>query len=171
MYKKILVSYASKTGFTEGVAEVIGKTLAEGGAEVDVLPLQSVASLEGYRAVVLGSAINGGKWLPEVSSFLQTHQERLRQLPTAFFLVCLMQANPARHPLVGQFLAAERALVKPVAEGRFVGGFDTKKFNFLTRLGIRFFTAYCGLGFRTGDFRDPAAVRAWTTSLQPLLQG
>jgi len=33
-----LVTYASRLGATHGVAEAIGKTLAEGGASVDVLP-------------------------------------------------------------------------------------------------------------------------------------
>jgi menaquinone-dependent protoporphyrinogen IX oxidase len=36
MNNKILVTYASRFGSTAGVAESIGKTLAEGGAQVDV---------------------------------------------------------------------------------------------------------------------------------------
>ncbi|NTU64571.1 MAG: flavodoxin, partial [Chloroflexi bacterium] len=36
---KILVTYASCTDSTRGVAEAIGRTLAEGGAQVDVLPM------------------------------------------------------------------------------------------------------------------------------------
>ena len=34
MSNKILVTYASRTGSTAGVAEAIGKTLAESGAQV-----------------------------------------------------------------------------------------------------------------------------------------
>jgi hypothetical protein len=45
MTNKILVTYATCTGSTVGVAEAIGKSLAEGGAQVDVLPMQAVKEL------------------------------------------------------------------------------------------------------------------------------
>ena len=39
MPDKILVTYASRHASTAGVAEAIGKTLSEKGANVDVLPM------------------------------------------------------------------------------------------------------------------------------------
>ena len=57
MNNKILVTYASRAGSTAEVAEAIGKTLTEGGAQVDVIPMQDVNDLSPYRAVVAGSAI------------------------------------------------------------------------------------------------------------------
>jgi menaquinone-dependent protoporphyrinogen oxidase len=60
MSQKILVTFASRTGWTAGVAEAIGKTLKENGAHVDVLPMSQVKDLTPYEAVVAGSAINGG---------------------------------------------------------------------------------------------------------------
>ena len=171
MVKKILVAYSTAAGSTGGVAETIGKTLAESGIKVEVHPVQSVTSLDGYDAVVLGSAVHGGKWLPEAVAFLQANQARLNQIPTAFFLVGLMpnKKSEGDRKLVDQFLAEQRALVKPVAEGRFVGAMYTKDHPGLEGLGIRFFIAYCGLGLRGGDFRDPAAIRAWAESVRPLL--
>ncbi len=77
MMKKVLVAYATAAGSTGGVAEMIGKTLAETGIAVDVCPVQSATHLEDYAAVVLGSAIHGGKWLPEAVTFLQANQSRL----------------------------------------------------------------------------------------------
>ncbi|MCC6168651.1 MAG: flavodoxin, partial [Caldilineaceae bacterium] len=74
MNDKILVAYASRAGSTAGVAEAIGKTLAEGGAQVDVRPMQEVKDLTPYTAVVAGSAIQGGQWLPEAIQFIQTHR-------------------------------------------------------------------------------------------------
>ncbi len=56
MSNKILVTYATCTGFTVGVAEAIGKTLAENGAQVDILPMREVKDLSPYHAVVAGSA-------------------------------------------------------------------------------------------------------------------
>ena len=46
MNDKILVTYASRSGWTAGVAEAIGKTLVENGLQVDVLPMQAVKQLQ-----------------------------------------------------------------------------------------------------------------------------
>lgn len=169
--RRILVAYASEAGSTGGVAELIGKTLADSGTAVDVRRVQAVNALDGYGAVVLGSAIHGGKWLPEAVAFLESNQALLSRVPTAFFLVGLMpnKKDQAGQELVDQFLAGERALVKPVAEGRFVGALFIKNYPGFTGFGMRFFIAYCGLGLRGGDFRHPAAVRAWAESVRPLL--
>jgi menaquinone-dependent protoporphyrinogen oxidase len=171
MTTKILVAYASQAGSTGGVAETIGTTLAEGGAAVDVRPVQAVKDLDGYQAVVLGSAIHSGKWLPEAVDFLQGHQAELRRMPTAFFLVCMLAATSSKsnQNFVAQFLADQRALVKPVAEGRFAGALLFDKHSPGEAFGLRIFSLYCGLGLRGGDYRDPEAIRAWTQNVRPLL--
>ncbi len=43
MNEKTLVTYASRTGSTAGVAQAIGQVLVESGAQVDVLPMQEVS--------------------------------------------------------------------------------------------------------------------------------
>ena len=45
MKSNFLVTYASNTGWTVGVAEAIGKILAENGAKVAVLPMRDVQDL------------------------------------------------------------------------------------------------------------------------------
>src|SRR4030066_566370 len=56
----ILVPYATRAGSTAEVADAIGKNLAQNGAVVDVSAVKKVQSLNGYQAVVLGSAIRRG---------------------------------------------------------------------------------------------------------------
>ena len=56
---KILVAYASRAGSTGGVAEAIGKTLADGGMSVDVRRMNDIREITPYGAVVAGSAIRG----------------------------------------------------------------------------------------------------------------
>lgn len=170
---RILVAYASAAGSTGGVAEAIGKTLSEGASlAVDVRPVKAVDDLTPYSAVVIGSAIHGGKGLPEATEFIQAHQERLRQMHTALFHVGMMAASrsPANRELVTQFLAEERGLVKPAAVGSFVGALYPEQYPGFTGFGMRFFLAYCGAGMRGGDYRDPDAIRAWAGSLRPLIK-
>jgi menaquinone-dependent protoporphyrinogen oxidase len=57
MTSRFLITYVTCTGYTRGVAEAIGKTLAQSGAEVDILPMAEVRDLSPYRAVVAGSPI------------------------------------------------------------------------------------------------------------------
>jgi menaquinone-dependent protoporphyrinogen oxidase len=171
MSNKILVAYASRAGSTAGVAEAIGVTLAESGAQVEVRPMQEVKDLMPYRAVVAGSAIQGGKWLPEAMQFMQTHRAALAQKPFAAFLVCMTLAMPGADKYrehVADWLQPVRALVRPVSEGLFAGALDISKIpSFGNRLKFRLSVAF-GV-WSEGDHRDWNAIRAWAESIRPLL--
>ena len=129
MTNSILVAYASRTGTTAGVAEAIGKTLAESGAAVDVRAMADVKDLTPYDAVVAGSAIQGKQWLPEAMQFMQTHQTTLRQKPFAAFLVCMTLAMKKGNyrAEVANWLQPVRTLAPPVSEGLFAGALDISK--------------------------------------------
>jgi menaquinone-dependent protoporphyrinogen oxidase len=172
MNDKILVTYASRAGSTAGVAEAIGKTLAEGGAQVEVLPMQEVKDLAPYRAVVAGSAIRGGKWLPEAMQFMKTHQAALAGKPFAAFMVCITLAMPGAEKFregVADWMQPVRALVKPMSEGLFAGMLDFSKLpmNFDT-LKLRA-TVAAGV-FPQGDHRDWNAIQAWARELSAKFQ-
>ncbi len=171
MSNKILVAYASAAGSTAGVAEAIGKTLVESGAQVEVRPMKDVNDLAPYQAVVAGSAIRGGKWLPEAMQFIQTHQAALARKPFAAFLVCMTLAMPRADQYrehVAEMLQPVRALVKPVSEGLFAGALDISKISsFRDRLMFRVSVAF-GV-WSAGDHRDWNAIRGWAESIRPLL--
>ncbi len=171
MSNKILVAYASRTGSTAGVAEAIGKTLAESGAQVNVRPMEDVKDLAPYGAVVAGSAIQGGRWLPEAMQFVHTHRAALTQRPFATFLVCMTLAMPGADKYregVAAWLEPVRALVKPVSEGLFAGALDIGKIpSFGDKLKFRLSVAF-GV-WSEGDHRDWDAIRTWANSLRPLL--
>jgi menaquinone-dependent protoporphyrinogen oxidase len=168
---KILVAYASRAGSTAGVAEAIGKTLTEGGALVEVRPIQDVKDLTPYAAVVAGSAIQNKRWLPEAMQFIQTHQAALAQKPFAAFLVCMTLAmkNADKYRIfVKDFLQPVRALVPTVSEGLFAGVLDIRKvpsavdrFNF--RLSVLF-----GV-WSEGDHRDWQTIHSWADGIRSLL--
>ena len=170
MPDKILVTYASRAGSTVGVAEAIGQTLAENGLQVDVRPMSDVTDLAPYRAVVAGSAIRDGQWLPEAMQFMRTHQAALSQRPVATFMVCMTMAakNEKYHAGVADWMGPVRALVRPVSEGYFAGALDLSKVPSLRKRLM--FRASIAIGvWSEGDHRDWDAIRAWAQALAPRL--
>ena len=171
MSNTILVAFASRTGFTVGVAEAIGRSLSESGVQVEVRPVTEVKDMSPYRAVVAGSAIHDKQWLPEAMQFMQSHRQALAVKPCAVFLVCMtlaMKNADQYRGFVSDFLQPVRALVRPVSEGLFAGGLDISKLpsasdRFKFRLSVRFGA------WKEGDHRDWTAIRAWSVSLYPLL--
>jgi menaquinone-dependent protoporphyrinogen oxidase len=166
MSNKILVAYASRTGSTAGVAEAIGKTLAEGGAQVDVRPMEKVDDVTPYDAVVAGSAIREGKWLPEAMEFMQTNRAALKQKSFATFTVCMTMSmkNGQYREAVAKWLEPVHALVKPLSEAYFAGMLDISKVPTLrNRLMFRI-SVLMGV-WKEGDNRDWNAIRAWAKAL------
>jgi len=162
MKDRILVAYASKCGSTGQVAKTIGQTLADTGATVDVRPIKDVGDLGNYRAVVLGSAIRRGQWLPEASTFVTTHQQALRQVPTAYFTLCmaLYQDTEENRRKAATYLEPVRQILNPVEEGFFAGKMDYGKLSLVERLLI---TQVFKLP--EGDFRNWSAIQTWAQAL------
>jgi menaquinone-dependent protoporphyrinogen oxidase len=171
MQNRILIAYASRTGTTAEIANVIHSVLEEGGAEVDVLPMQDVQTLSAYQGVIVGSAIRAARWLPEAMQFVRANQSILRHKPFAMYTVCItlaMQNGERYREAVRGWTAPVRAIVPPLSEGLFAGMLDFRKlpFNWET-LKLR---ATVAMGvFPRGDRRDWNAIRAWAESLKPML--
>jgi menaquinone-dependent protoporphyrinogen oxidase len=171
MSEKILVTYASRTGSTAGVAEAIGKILMGNGVQVDIIPMDKVKDLASYRAVVVGSAIQNRQWLPEAMQFVRTHQIALKQKPVAMFTVCMtlaMKDGEKYRSDVSAWLAPVRSLVQPVSEDIFAGILDIKKIpSFSDRLKFRLSVIF-GV-WSEGDHRDWNAIRKWANGLHERL--
>lgn len=171
MSKRILVTYASRTGSTVGVAKAIGEALAGGGATIEVMPMSDVNDLTPYTAVVAGSGIQGAKWLPEAIQFVEAHRAELARRPFAAFLVCMTMAMPGANAKyrehVQAMLAPVRELVRPVSEGLFAGALDTKQIKSLRDRLLFRASVLMGV-WKEGDHRDWAAIHAWAESLRPM---
>ena len=167
MSEKILVAYASKCGSTGEVAEAIGQTLCDAGAAVDVRLANDVADVSGYRAVVVGSAIRAGQWLPEATKFVETHQGALSRVPVAYFVVCLTMKDDTEENrrTVAAYLDSMREMVQPVDEGLFAGAMNYSKLALPIRLMMK------AMKSPEGDFRDWDSIRAWAAGVHPTLLG
>jgi len=171
MSKKILVTYASQSGSTAGIAEAIGKSLSEGGAQVDVIPMNKVQDLSAYSAVVAGSAIQGQKWLPEAMQFMRDHQSELSRKPFASFMACItlsMKNSDQFRDGLKVWMSPVRDLVRPVSEGYFAGVLDFSRIPIsFNALAMRI-PVLMGI-WKKGDHRDWNAIRTWAEGLRPLL--
>lgn len=164
MSKKVLVGYATRTGSTAGVAEAIGKTLAEHGSSVDVKPLRERPSLSGYDAVILGSAVNGAAWLPEAVDYVASNAAALAGVPFSAFSVHSMNGGQDAKQTAKRlaYLDKVREHVTPRNEGFFLGkGPDPKDTSLIARWA---FKAFGGSG--EGDMRDWVAIASWARDLQ-----
>lgn len=165
MKNRILVTYASRAGSTGTVAEAIGQTLCGTGAIVDVRPIKNVTDLTGYDAVVVGSAIRMGQWLPEAVQFVKTHQAVLQQISTAYFTVCLTLKDDTEENrrVVAAYTDPVRAIHQPDQEAFFAGQMDYSRLSLLDSWMARWVKA------PEGDWRNWEAIRGWAKNLSPVL--
>ncbi len=163
---KVLVAYATKAGSTAEVAAEIGRAMAsKGGCQVDVHPVGQLKGIDGYDAVIIGSAIRAGKWLPEATKFVERHRDALSQIPVACFLVCLTLSEDTEENrrTVAAYPDPVREVVRPVEVGFFAGVMDHSKLPFILRLMMK------AMKTPQGDFRDWKAITSWADNICPLL--
>ena len=123
--------------------------------------MDKVPTLAGYEAVVLGSAVRFGHWLPEAVEFVRTHQAALKRVPTAFFTVHIMHTGPdeaARKARLG-YLDPVHAVIKPNAEVFFAGRMEQSRLSFTERLLFKVMKGH------DADLRDWPAIHAWGQSV------
>jgi menaquinone-dependent protoporphyrinogen oxidase len=161
MNKSILIAYATRAGSTAEIAAALGETLAERGFSVEVKPVKKVSSLDGYQAVILGSAIRMGNWLPEMVKFIQSNQSALNGLPTALFTVHMLNTgdDEASQAARAAYTAPIRALLPDAPEVFFTGVMDFSRLSFLDRFIASLVKAV------ESDQRDWNAIRRWAETV------
>jgi len=159
----VLVSAASQHGATAEIAEAIGHALAGQGLTVTVIPPGDVRSLDGYDAVIIGSAVYMGHWLDPAKDFVNRFRTALAGRPVWLFssgpvgdpsgkLAQAMDQDPVDLP---GLLEATRAR----DHRRFAGKLDRKVLSLPQRASLLVFR---GLN---GDFRDWADIRQWAEGI------
>jgi menaquinone-dependent protoporphyrinogen oxidase len=82
---RVLVTAATKYGFTAEIARTIGAVLAERGFDTTVLSPEEVGSIEDYDAVILGSAACAGHWLELAKDLVDRSGDALTARPVWLF--------------------------------------------------------------------------------------
>jgi len=160
---KALVTVSSKHGGTEGIGRSIADTLRASGVEVDVVVPERVSTVEGYDAVIVGSALYLGRWMGPARDLVHREAEALRARSVWLF---------ASGPVTGvEEDAADKAEGLRLLE--LIGGREFRLFAGLldrSRLGIVERTVVRAIGSPWGDYRPWEEIEHWAVSIVEAMQ-
>jgi menaquinone-dependent protoporphyrinogen oxidase len=164
MSMNILITVASRHGSTREIAEMLAQELRMADHSVDVRKIEEGPSIALYDAVIIGSAIYMGKWLPSAEQFVQDNRVRLGEVPIWLFSSGPLgreNPQPTGDPKqIDALMAGTRAHEHRV----FVGKLDKHSLGVGERLIVR------AVGASEGDFRDWAAIRSWARDIAGILR-
>src|SRR6266508_2651255 len=159
----VLVSAASKHGSTAEIATAVARVLSERGPAVDVRPVENVTMVEGYDAVVLGSAVYGGHGMESARRLAEAQAGALSTRPVWLFSSGPVgdPPKPEEDPVdVAEIVAATGARDHRVFAGK------------LVRKQLRFGDKAIAVALRVpdGDFRDWTEIRGWAAGIADALR-
>lgn len=160
---RVLVTATSKHGATAEIARAVGEALREAQLEADVLAPDEVDGLEGYDAVVLGSAVYMGRWLDPAKRFVERNRRLLLTRP-----VWLFSSGPLGDPPKPDEEPVDVAGLREATGAR-----DHRIFpGRLAKRGLGLAEKAIVTAFRApeGDFRSWDEIRAWATAIAHTLQ-
>ncbi|MFR0354645.1 flavodoxin domain-containing protein [Streptomyces sediminimaris] len=160
----VLVGYATAHGSTREIADRVAAGLDKAGLKVEARDLGTVDDADAYAAFVLGSAVHGQTWLEPARAFLRENADILGSRPVWIFSVGMPAAlrgpwkrlGPKEEPVIVESLPGGL----PYRDHRLFSGVIARQQLPLTgRLMFHL------VGGRFGDYRDWAAVDAWTSRI------
>jgi menaquinone-dependent protoporphyrinogen oxidase len=158
----VLVTAASRHGSTAEIAAVIATVLRAAEIDVEVIAPESVDTVVGYDAVVLGSAVYAGHWLEPARAFVRRHHAELLELPV--FLFSSGPIGDPPHPTQDPLDADELdAATNAVDHQLFAGKVTRSQLSFFERLVTTVVHA-------DGDFRPWDDIADWAKEIARFLK-
>jgi menaquinone-dependent protoporphyrinogen oxidase len=155
---RVLVSTASKHGATADIGRTIADVVTGEGIDARVAAPEDVVGLDGYDAVVLGSAVYAGRWMKSMKGLVERESAELAQRP-----VWLFSSGPLGDPLKPEEDPVDVAVILDATGARqhqiFAGKLDRKVLNFGERAIVNAFKV------PDGDFRDWAQIKEWALGI------
>jgi menaquinone-dependent protoporphyrinogen oxidase len=111
--KKILVTYATNSGSTAEVAQVIAEELGKNSAKVEIRQINDVKTVDGYQAVVVGAPMIVG-WHPSAVRFIKRNKQALSRMPVAYFFTALKLTKSDQHKFNELSISVDPQLAKPL---------------------------------------------------------
>jgi len=164
--KHVLVVFESKYGATAEIAERIAAGLVSAGLEVSLEKAATVQDIDGFEAVVLGSAIYYGRWRKGAVKFLKQFKQDLTSVPVWLFSSgSIGEGDPVEQLDGWQFPPLLQGLADQIKPRDVVvvhGKLDEEK---ISRLEKKILEA---MDSTSGDFRDWRMKDEWA---QEIAQG
>jgi len=161
----VLVTAATKHGATLEIAEAIAAGLVRRGIAAQAKDAAVAPDLDGFDAVVIGSAVYAGHWLAPARELVDRHFPDAGERPVWLFSsgpVGEPEPKPEGDPVDVAALAEKTA----ARDHRvFAGRIDRERLGFAERAIVR------ALRAPEGDFRDWAAVDAFAAEIAAALRG
>jgi menaquinone-dependent protoporphyrinogen oxidase len=156
---RVLVTFGSKRGGTEGLARWLADALRQSGHTVDLQPAHEPDGLDAYDAVVVGGALYGGRWHRSARRFVKRHASELSCMPVWFF-----SSGPLDHAARSQELVPVPTPVSRLMQ--LVGAREHVTFGGRLAADARGVIARALVRQgHAGDFRDPDRVKAWANRI------
>ncbi|WP_409332750.1 flavodoxin domain-containing protein [Trujillonella humicola] len=156
---RVLVAVASRHGATREIAAALARDLAATGRiAATAVPVENRPDPSRFDAVVLGSAVYGGSWLPAAREFATAHAGVLRSRP--LWLFSSGPIGPAPFPDAEPYDAATlRDLLGPRGHRVLPGRLEPGLLSFAER------AVATAMRAPAGDSRDWALVRSWAAEI------
>ncbi|HSU32119.1 MAG TPA: flavodoxin domain-containing protein [Bryobacteraceae bacterium] len=154
---RVLVTWSSKRGGTEGIGQLIGEELRTRGLEVVASSVESVHAIESFDAVIVGGALYGNRWPRKLRSFVNHHLSQLRKVPVWFFSSGPLDECADREPIPA---------TRPVAIlAERIGAKGHVTFGGRLEPSAKGFPASAMAKTHSGDWRNPDRIRAWAANV------
>jgi len=158
---KVLVTWGSKRGGTEGIARLLGEALRDEGHRVELLPAGVAASASDFEAAVVGGALYTNRWHPAARRFVARREKLLRGVPVWFFSSGPLDDSASRR-VIPPTRQVEVLMERVGAQGHITFG---------GRLApdARGFPAGAMAKKHAGDWRVPDRIRTWASEIAQAL--
>ena len=137
MDANILVTYATRTGSSEEVAQTLAEVLRGHSLPVELRRAVDVHAIEQYTAVVICVALYAGRLHKEMRRFLAEHRAVLAKVPVALFVLGPVQNDEKEWTGARQQLEKELRnfpWLSPVVQQIVGGRFDPARMGFAFKL-------------------------------------
>jgi menaquinone-dependent protoporphyrinogen oxidase len=151
----VLVTYASKYGATQGIAERITRQLERFGMDAYLCPADTVSKPQDFRAAVIGSAVYYGSWLKEATEFVRHNRSILSERPVWLFSSGPLGVDVQDDEQQPKELLEFQETIKPRDHRMFFGALNPSQLTFMDRMVFK------SLRAPEGDYRDWNEIEAW----------
>ncbi len=158
---RVLVTWGSKLGGTEGIARSIGDVLERAGFEVALVPAGEVIDVAAYDAAIIGGALYANRWHRAARKLVTRNVAALRRMP-----VWMFSSGPLDH-------SADAGEIPPTRQVGVlmerVGACGHVTFGGRLPADATGFPARAMAREHAGDWRNQNQIRSWAESVARVL--